>query len=120
EFTELIFISDWFPQGNMKVSVQNSVYRITAPTDYNIRYRMLNSDIKPVIEEKSDKKTLTWEIHNLVAYEDAPYVNFSSYAPYLMIGLSDVEMGGYKGNMSTWNDYARFYGSLQKGRDVLP
>jgi ADP-heptose:LPS heptosyltransferase len=37
-----------------------------------------------------------------------------------MIGLSDVEMGGYKGSMNTWDDYARFYGSLQKGRDVLP
>jgi hypothetical protein len=29
-------------------------------------------------------------------------------------------MGGYKGSMSTWNDYAKFYGSLQKGRDILP
>lgn len=120
EYTELINISDWFPQGNMKTSVENSVYRITAPMDYNIRYRMLNSDIKPAVEEKGDKKTLSWEIHNLAAYEDAPYVNFLSYAPNLMIGLSDIEMGGYKGNMSTWNNYARFYGSLQKGRDVLP
>jgi Domain of Unknown Function with PDB structure (DUF3857)/Transglutaminase-like superfamily len=120
ELTELINISDWFPQGNMKISVENSVYSITVPTDYNIRYRMINSDIKPVMEEKGGKKSFTWEIHNLAAFEDAPYVNFLSYAPNLMIGLSDVEMGGYKGSMNTWNDYARFYGSLQKGRDVLP
>ena len=120
EITELIHISDWFPQGNMKISVEKSIYRITAPADYHIRYRMLNSDIKPVIEEKGEKKTFTWEIHNLAAYEDEPYVNFSNYAPNLMIGLSDLEMGGYKGSMSTWNSYARFYGSLQKGRDILP
>ena len=38
-----------------------------------------------------------------------------------MIGLSDVEMGEYKGSMNTWNDYAKFYGSLQKGPgDILP
>jgi hypothetical protein len=56
ELTELINISDWFPQGNMKISVEKSVYSITAPVDYNIRYRMMNSDIKPVIEEKGGKK----------------------------------------------------------------
>ncbi|HEY2648002.1 MAG TPA: DUF3857 and transglutaminase domain-containing protein, partial [Puia sp.] len=120
ELTELIHISNWYPQGNFQISVERSVYSISAPTDYNIRYRMMNSDIKPLIEEKGGKKSFAWEVRNLAAYEDAPYVNFLSYAPNLMIGLGDVEMGGYKGNMSTWNDYARFYGSLQKGRDVLP
>jgi len=120
ELTELIHIHDWYPQGSMKIAVERSVYSITAPTDYTIRYRMINSDLKPIIEEKGGKKSFNWEIHNLAAYEDAPYVNFLSYTPNLMIGLSDVEMGGYKGSMSTWNDYARFYGSLQKGRDVLP
>ena len=120
ELTELIHISNWYPQGSMRISVERSVYSITTPADYNIRYRMMHSDIKPLVEEKTAKKSFTWEIRNLTAYEDAPYVNFLSYAPNLMIGLGDVEMGGYKGNMSTWNDYARFYGSLQKGRDVLP
>jgi hypothetical protein len=120
EITELIHINDWFPQADIKISVENSTYSISAPTDYNIRYRLLNADIKPSIEDKGGKKSFTWHIHNLAAYEDAPYVNFFSYAPYLMIGLSDVEMGGYKGSMNTWNDYAKFYGSLQKGRDVLP
>lgn len=120
EITELIHIHDWYPQGSMKHSVERSVYSIIAPSDYAIRYRMINSDIKPVIEEKGNKKTFTWEIRNLPAYEDAPYVNFFNYTPNLMIGLSDVEIGGYKGSMNTWNDYAQFYGSLQKGRDVLP
>jgi Domain of Unknown Function with PDB structure (DUF3857)/Transglutaminase-like superfamily len=120
EITELIQISDWYPQGSMNHSVERSVYSITTPSDYSFRYKMLNSEIKPFIEEKGNSKTYTWEIRNLPAYEEAPYTNFLSYTPNLMIGLSDVEMGGYKGSMNTWNDYARFYGSLQKGRDVLP
>ena len=120
ELTELIHIHNWYPQGSLKTSVEKSVYSLSAPPDYNIRYRMMNSETKPVIEEKGGKKSFTWEMHNLTAYEDAPYVNFYNYAPNLMIGLGDIEMGGFKGNMNTWNDYARFYGSLQKGRDVLP
>lgn len=121
EITELIHIHDWFPQGSFRHSVETSIYSITAPSDYSIRYKMLNSSLKPLItDEKGNKKTYTWEIRNLPAFEETPYTDFVTYAPYLMIGLSDVEMGGYKGNMSTWNDYARFYGSLQKGRDILP
>ena len=120
ELTELIHIGDWYPQGSMKQSVERSLYSISAPISYNLRYKMLNSDIRPLIEEDGNKKTYTWNINNLPAYEDAPYTNFLNYTPSLMIGLSDVEMGGYKGSMNTWNEYAKFYGSLQKGRDVLP
>jgi hypothetical protein len=120
EITELIHIHDWYPQSSLKYSVEKSVYSITTPTGYSIRYKMLNSNLKPVIEEKGDKKTFTWEIRNLPAFDEAPYANFFSYTPNLMIGLSDVEMGEYKGSMNTWNDYAKFYGSLQKGRDILP
>jgi hypothetical protein len=118
---DLIDIGDWFPQPSIKYSVERSIYSIIAPTDYTIRYRMLNSELKPVIEERGNKKSYTWEIRNLPAYEEMPFTEeFSRTDPYLMVGLSDIEMAGYKGNMSTWNEYAKFYGSLQKGRDILP
>jgi len=120
ELTELIPIGDWYPQGDLSHSVEKSLYRITVPADYAIRYRMLNSGITPVIGTVNNKVTYTWEAHNLIALEESPYSNYLMYVPHLMIGLSNVEMGGYKGSMSTWNDYARFYGSLQKGRDQLP
>ena len=121
EITELIHIGGWYPQASIKNSVEKSVYSITAPADYAIRYRMINSSLNPVITDgKGSKKTYTWEVHNLPAFEEIPYLNYVTYAPYLLIGLSDIEMGGYKGSMSTWNDYAKFYGSMQKGRDILP
>ncbi len=120
DLTELNQIRDWYPQGDLSHSVQESVYRISVPADYTIRYRMLNSDLSPVIGTLNNKKYYTWETHNLIALEPEPYSNYLMYVPHLMIGLSNLEMGGYKGNMSTWNDYAQFYGSLQKGRDILP
>ena len=120
EITELIHIHGWYPQGTLKNSVERSVYSITAPSDYKLRYRMINSGLNPVITEVKGKKTYTWEIHNLPAFEEIPYLSYDSYTPFLMIGLSEMEMGGYKGSMSTWNDFAKFYGNLQKGRDILP
>ncbi len=120
ELTELIHIHDWYPQNELNHSVEKSIYKITVPVDYTLRYRMLNSGITPVIGTVSNKTTFTWEVHGLTALEEPPYSNYLMYVPHLMIGLSNVEMGGYKGSMSTWNEYARFYGSLQKGRDQLP
>ncbi len=120
EITELIHISDWYPQGNFRFSVENSSYNITAPKHYDLRYRMLNSSLKPMIEEQGEKIKFTWGIHNLIAYDETPISNILNCTPHLMIGLGNVEMGGYSGNMSTWNNYAQFYGSLQKGRDILP
>jgi hypothetical protein len=121
EITELIHIYGWYPQGSIKNSVETSVYSITAPSDYALRYRMLNSKLNPVITDgKGNKKTYTWEIHNVPAFDEIPYLNYANYAPFLLIGLGEIEMGGYKGSMSTWNDYAKFYGSMQKGRDILP
>ena len=120
DITELTHIGDWYPQGNLSHSVEKSVYKITVPADYTLRYRMLNSGIAPVIGTVSNKITYTWEAHGMMALEEPPYSNYLMYVPHLMIGLSNVEMGGYKGSMSTWNEYALFYGSLQKGRDQLP
>jgi Domain of Unknown Function with PDB structure (DUF3857)/Transglutaminase-like superfamily len=120
EMTELIQIRDWYPQDELSHSVEKGIFRITVPADYALRYRMLNSGITPVIGTVSNKTTYTWEVHGLMALEEPPYSNYLMYVPHLMIGLSNVEMGGYKGSMSTWNDYAQFYGSLQKGRDQLP
>ncbi len=120
DITELIQIRDWFPQSDYRHSVENGTYSITMPKHYDLRYRMLNSSIKPSVEEQADKIKLTWGIHNLIAYDETPISNILNCTPHLMIGLGNVEMGGYTGNMSTWNNYAQFYGSLQKGRDALP
>ncbi len=120
QLTELFQIGGWYPQGNLRHAVEKTVYSISAPSGYSLRYRMLNSSLQPVISEKGNVKTLTWEFKNMVAYDETPVSNILNCVPRLMIGLSDVEMGSYKGNMSTWTDYAKFYGSLQKGRDILP
>jgi hypothetical protein len=120
DITELIQINDWYPQGDYRKSVENSTYSITAPKHYDLRYKMVNSSIKPSIEEQGDKIKYAWGIHNLIAYDESPKSNILNCTPHLLIGLGNVEMGAYAGNMSTWNNYAQFYGSLQKGRDILP
>lgn len=114
-------LTSWYPPRSDKMSVQESRYSITAQKDYRVRYKLINADIKPDISEKNGKLTYSWEIRNLPVIPDEPFsVSATAYDPYMLVGPSEFEAEGYKGDMSTWNDFGKFYRSLQRGRDVLP
>lgn len=111
----------WVPQNEYSMSVQQSKFTVIAPADYVLRYKQINFFEQPVISQKGDIKIYTWELKNLPAkkYEKgAPY--FNEIAPSVIFGPSLFGMGGYKGDMSTWDGYGKFMYELIKGRDVLP
>jgi hypothetical protein len=113
--------SDWLPAETKEMSVQYSKYIIIAPKDYEVRYKQLNFSLPPLIVQKGDKKTYTWEIKNIPAasHEDLtpPITDLTAY---MMLAPSDFEAGGYKGNMSSWENFGKFIYQLLKGRDILP
>src|SRR3982751_4079622 len=119
EFIGFMGMGSWIPQSSLKSSVELSKYSVTTPKDYVFTYRMLNSNIQPAMEEKGNKKTYTWQISNLTSYDEMPFsADYARYSPKLLIALGEIEIEGHKGNMTTWNEFGKFYGSLQKGRDV--
>ncbi len=121
ELKDLIRISEWLPQTDNNLSVEKTICTIIAPSGYALRYRMLNSSLIPAIAQRSNRTSYSWELQNIKAFESEAYSpGLLAYTPFLMIGLGDIEMGNYKGSMTTWDSYARFYGSMQKGRDQLP
>jgi Domain of Unknown Function with PDB structure (DUF3857)/Transglutaminase-like superfamily len=116
-----MYIPGWYPPRTNKMSVELSRYVLTVPIDYKFRYKMVNTAIQPVIAEKKDKITYTWEIRNLPVIPEEPFsVSPELYDPFMLVGPTSFELQGYTGNMADWNEYGKFYASLQKGRDVLP
>ena len=111
----------WTPLYSSGISTQHSKYVIIAPRDYVVRYRPLNCNFQPVITETGDKKTYTWEAGNLPArFTEAWGPRWREIAPSVIMAPSDFEAQGYKGNMSTWENYGKFINQLRTGRDVLP
>ena len=101
---------DWLPLINSGISTQHSKYVIIAPKDYLVRYLSLNGAPAPVITEEKDKKIYTWEARNLpVRKTEAHGPRWREIAPYVMIAPSEFEAQGYKGDMSSWTDYGKFY-----------
>jgi hypothetical protein len=117
----IMAFDSWFPASSPGMAVEYSKYVIIAPKDYVIRYMPINCAVQPVITESQDKKTYTWEIKNVSAkYTESFGPSWSEIAPRVLLGPSDFQVEGYKGNMNTWNSYGKFIHELEKGRDVLP
>jgi hypothetical protein len=121
EINGILDFSDWSPLYNSGISTQHSKYVIIAPKDYVVRYKPVNCSFQPVIAESGDKKTYTWEVSNLPAKLTEPHgPRWREMAPHVLMAPSDFEAQGYKGNMSSWENFGKFINQLRIGRDVLP
>jgi len=111
----------WQPLTEPGISVQHSKYVIIAPAGYQVRFKPVNCNFKPEITGSGDKKIYTWEISNLPAKtREFGGPSWPEIAPHVLFAPSDFEVAGYKGNMSTWENYGKFINELRAGRDVLP
>jgi len=121
EINGLLGLPEWRPLYNSGISTQYSKYVIIAPKDYTVRYKLMNGAPPPVITESADKKTYTWESKNLPArLMENHGPRWNEIAPYVLIAPSDFEAQGYKGNMSSWENFGKFIDQLRSGRDQLP
>src|ERR1051326_4403793 len=114
-------LPDWYPQVNHVMSVEYSKFVVTAPKDLPIRYKQYNFPTPPVVTEDKDRITYTWEIKNVPAKIQEPYQqSWREICPLIKVAPTDFEIQGYKGNMSTWENFGMFINSLMQGRNVLP
>ncbi|MFL5786462.1 MAG: DUF3857 domain-containing protein, partial [Flavisolibacter sp.] len=115
------YFPKWVPQEGENFSVQHSQYTLICPSDYNIHYKAFNYKGEPVITTEKNKKIMKWEVKDLPAITShfaSP--SWREMTTIIYFAPSDFEIQGYKGNMSTWNDYGKFVYSLNAGRDQLP
>ena len=111
----------WRPAHGADMSVQYSKYVIIAPKEYEVRYKQLNFTIPPVITQKGNSKTYTWEVRNIPArLPEVLSPRSQEIEGSMLVAPSDFEAQGYKGNMSNWNNYGKFIYQLTSGRDALP
>lgn len=117
---ELMFIPSWMPIEDDEYTVENSIFEIVCPPDYNIRYMSFQYDKQPLITGTKEK-TYRWEVKNLAAVKDE-YAGpeWQKITPTVVVGATDFEISGFKGNMSDWKQFGKFVYSLKQNRDVLP
>ncbi|HEV2354180.1 MAG TPA: DUF3857 domain-containing protein, partial [Puia sp.] len=117
----LLHFDQWAPLYSSGISTEHSKYVIIAPADYQVRYKPVNCDYQPVVTTSGNKKIYTWEAGHLPARKtEFAGPTWAQIAPHVLFAPSDFEVQGYKGNMSSWQNFGKFINELRAGRDVLP
>lgn len=111
----------WMPQDAEYLAVEKSSFSVIYPAEYVLRYKMLNYIGEP--QQLSDKQTRTflWQV------KDQPAIFKEQYAPgwnelttNVSIAPTLFELEGYRGNMTSWQEFGKFIYELGKGRTLLP
>lgn len=111
----------WFPQSFEGQSVENSSFTVTAPKEYNVRYKAYNYKGEPTIATEKDKRRLTWKVHSLAAIKKqfaSPV--WQELTTAVLLAPSTFEMEGITGSAATWEELGKFQIILNEGRDKLP
>ncbi len=118
----LLFYPRWFPQEGLHVAVEQASFQVLMPPGADLRFAEKNlPGTKVQVQTTPAGKTYAWEVKNVSAFEREPFSpSYSEWLPVVYTGPTEFEMGGIKGNMSTWEGLGKWDYELNANRDVLP
>ena len=96
-------------------SVEKSTFTARVLSDIDLRYKKSNCSIEPVITEDGKYKIYTWEIKDLPAFEseEGSAARLGGY-PSIKLAPNKFELDGYAGDMTSWQQFGKWYGILSK------
>jgi hypothetical protein len=83
--------------------------------ELGLRFKPKNTTLDPVITSDDKYKLYTWSVTDLPAleYEEGSVSRESRY-PKILISPNKFELDDYEGDMSSWQNFGKWYGSLAK------
>ena len=120
-YKNTLFFPMWVPQEDEKLSVERSEMNIICPKDYVFRYKAFKYSGEPVSRTDKNKNISSWIAKDMPAIEREPFGPlWHDLTTVVIFGPTEFQVGDYKGNMASWQDFGKFVYSLKNGRDVLP
>ena len=104
------------PDYNMQAawqSVQHSVFEVEVPSDLGIRYKLLNTDKKPVITAAGTKDIYRWEQKGQPAFKLEKHSGSpDAYLPMVLLAPNKFQLDEYDGDMTSWKNYGLWINDL--------
>ncbi|MGC4103662.1 DUF3857 domain-containing protein [Ferruginibacter sp.] len=96
-------------------SVEHAEFIAKIPPEMDLRFKAKNSTITPVISSEDKYKVYKWTADNLPAleYEEGSVSRESRY-PKVLISPNKFALDDYEGDMTSWQNFGKWYGSLAK------
>lgn len=111
----------WFPVRSDEVSVQNSLYRISSPSDLPVRFHEMNLSTGVRVKAEDDRVVREWSLSNFPAVKDAPFEPPAwHFLPHLRIVPENFEFDKYAGSFADWQSFGKWVYDLTRDRDQIP
>lgn len=121
ELNGILNLPTWLPINTEGMSVVQSKFIVETPIDYQLRYKEINYNGKPIIQIDNNKIVYSWETNNLEAIESELFQpEWRNITTSVIIAPTNFEYGGFTGSMANWKDYGKFQIALNNNRDILP
>jgi len=121
QYKGTMFFPTWDPVEYFNSSIELSVLQVICPSDYKLRFKSFNFPNSPVETVEKEKKIYKWEIKNFASLQsEYSSADWEEIAPVIYLAPTEFQMQGYKGNMSSWEEFGKFTRALLEGRDRLP
>jgi len=119
-FDGLFTFPSWNPQSKFNIAVEKSSYKAIISKSVTFRYMERNMSMRAITTSDNENNIYYWEARNLKALEEEPYsISKQDIFPCLLTAPADFEIEGYKGNLTTWQNFGSFISSLNSGKNVL-
>jgi hypothetical protein len=119
-YNNTMFYPGYIPVDGELLSVENSTMTVYMASGIDFRYKLSGLPEAVMAKEKSGT-TYTWSLKNFPAVRlEYASPSWHNILPVVFMGPSQFSIQGYKGNMSSWNDFGKFQLALNQGRDQLP
>jgi len=110
----------WYPQEEVE-PVERATFELQVPANMPVRYRLRRIDTRPQIDSTATRKILRWEATLLPKRELEAYgPPRSEQMPCVLTAPAVFEIAGYRGDMSSWEAFGKWYQELLAGRTTLP
>jgi hypothetical protein len=110
----------WSPQPKYNLAVEKSSYKAIVSKGLTFRYLERNTSLRATVTPDFENNIYSWEARNLKALEWEPYsLTNQEIFPYMLAAPADFEIEGYKGNLTSWENFGKFISTLNEGKNVL-
>ncbi|MEN7548567.1 DUF3857 domain-containing protein [Rapidithrix thailandica] len=121
KYNTLFHLPTWMPQSAEKMAVEYALLKVHIPNNLKIRSKELNLPKPGKINKTEGSTTYTWEVKQLSAIKEEPFSpRWDEQTPSVIFAPSQFEMGGYSGNMDSWEGFGKWIAQLNRNRDRLP
>ncbi len=115
------FYPPWLPLTSEKVSLEKASYRVIVPEGITIRYLEKNITNEVVVNNDNGQNTYLWKINTIKPIKREAFgTSVRNLIPSIKVTLTNFQMAGYEGDISSWQSFGSFFHELNNGRDDLP